>query len=500
MLRKKDLDTFTDYLHDNSGLSAGFAEEIIFPETEQEVVEYFKEAAYKKIPVTISGAGTGIVGGRIPFGGAILSTDRLSRIVDIRKNNGYPGGTAVVEPGVSIEQLCSYAAKCGLTYLPDPTESNAFLGGSVATNASGAKGFKYGSTRKHILGLHVILPSGQLLDIRRGRYKVNDRLYIPVQKGAQISCPLPNYSLPLVKNSAGYYIYSGGDLIDLFIGSEGTLGVVSQIEVSLAELPQDNFTCLVFFKSQGQALKFVYMLKKCSYQSRKLGKNNTVDACCIEYFDEYSLELLRQKYCQIPVGEKAAVYFSQDIFDDLSMKIMQQYADFFDSGGIKEKRVWFSQSRRDKELINSMRYDLPVLINERVKRNGFSKISTDIALSDKYFPAMLDFYARKLRKSAIPYCIFGHIGENHLHVNLMPENIQEFRKAKNLYLEFIQEAVRLGGTVSAEHGIGKLKREYLKIMLGERGIREMASIKKTIDPDLILNQGTIFDKIFLDQL
>ena len=151
-------------------------------------------------------------------------------------------------------------------------------------------------------------------------------------------------------------------------------------------------------------------------------------------------------------------------------------------------------------MINAMRYDLPVLINEKVKKNGFSKISTDIALSDRNFPAMFDLYDRRLKNSVIPYCIFGHIGENHLHVNLMPENKKDFQGAKNLYLEFINKAVRLGGTVSAEHGIGKLKREYLKIMLGIKGLREMAIIKKTIDPDLILNQETIFEGVFLKQL
>ena len=361
-------------------------------------------------------------------------------------------------------------------------------------------GFKYGSTRKHILGLHVILPNGQLLDIRRGMYPIKDKLYIPTQSKMPISCPIPSYPLPKVKNAAGYHIFSGGDLIDLFIGCEGTLGFVSQIEVSLAELPHEDFTGLVFFEKQAQALEFVLMLKKRSYLSRRQRKNNDIDASCIEYFDEYSLGLLRKKYRQIRAQEKAAVYFSQDIFGDSSMEIMEEYASFIDSAGIKDKQIWFSASPRDKELINAMRYDLPVLINERVKKNGFSKISTDIALSDKYFSSMFDFYESRLKDSVIPYCVFGHIGENHLHINLMPQSEKDFIGAKNLYLEFIQEAVRLGGTVSAEHGIGKLKREYLKIMFGERGLREMAVIKKTIDPDLILNQGTIFEEIFLKQL
>ena len=270
--------------------------------------------------------------------------------------------------------------------------------------------------------------------------------------------------------------------------------MVSKIKVTLGELPQQDFTSVIFFKIQAQALEFVLKLKERTYQSRRQKKINDIDAACIEYFDEYALDILRGKYRQIAVGQKAAVYFSQDVFDEQGMNIMEEYAGFIDSLKIKDNQIWFSSSERNKELINAMRYDLPVLINERVKENGFSKISTDISVSDYNFPAMFEFYERRLRNTSIPFCVFGHIGENHLHVNLMPENERDFLKGKNLYLEFIQEAVRLGGTVSAEHGIGKLKREYLKIMLGVKGIHEMAVIKQTIDPDLILNQGTIFEE------
>lgn len=500
MLRKKDPDTFIDYLQDNSGLPLGSAEEIVFPESEKEAAAYLQEAASKKMPVTISGAGTGIVGGRIPFGGTILSTDRLDKVIDIQKFSKRPGGTACIEPGISLEQLCKEAYKYGLTYLPDPTEKNAFMGGTIATNASGAKGFKYGATRMHILGLHVILSSGQVLDIKRGNHYIKDRLYLPPESGIPLVCAIPNYSLPNIKNTAGYYIYQGSDLIDLFIGSEGTLGLVSEIKVALSEIPQQDFTGVVFFKGQAQALEFVFDLKKQTYISRSKKDDNGIDAVCIEYFDEYSLKILRRKYSKISSQAKAAVYFSQDIFSQKAMNIMEKYADLLENAGIRDDQVWFLQTSSDKEFVNEMRYDLPVLINERVKKNGFSKISTDIAVSDEHFPAMVAFYESILKNSKIPYCVFGHIGENHLHVNLMPESVKDFNGAKNIYLEFINKAINLGGTVSAEHGIGKLKREYIEIMLGHNGLKEMAVIKKTIDPGLILNKGTIFDEMFLKHL
>ncbi len=134
------------------------------------------------------------------------------------------------------------------------------LGGTVATNASGAKGFKYGSTRKHILGLYIILSTGQLLDIQRGNCFVKNRLYIPI-KNKPLFCALPGYRLPKVKNSVDYYIFSGSDLIDLFIGCEGILGMISKIKVILCELPEQEFNGVVFFKTKMQALEFVFNLK-----------------------------------------------------------------------------------------------------------------------------------------------------------------------------------------------------------------------------------------------
>ena len=484
-----------DYLDDNSGLAGSYAEEIVFPDTEQEAAAFLQESHRKKTPVTISGAGTGVVGGRIPFGGTILSTARLNRVIDINRNSdGSPGGKAAVEPGVSISRLAQEAAKFGLAYLPDPTEKNAFIGGTVATNASGAQGFKYGPTRRYVEGLHIILPSGNVLDIKRGQFIVGDRLSITVSNEEHIECPLPGYRLPAIKNSAGYFISPGTDLLDLFIGQEGTLGFISRIEISLAEAAPESFSGVVFFDHLPQALNFADMLKKRSHLSREQGRGDEIDAACIEYFDEYSLDILRQKYSRIPGGKKAAVYFDQNIPGELSLTLIGRYAEFIEKRGIKTEEVWFAESSHDKELLSAMRYDLPVMVNERVKHNGFSKISTDIATTDEKFPEMFAYYMQKLTEETIPYCIFGHIGENHLHVNLMPEDRNEFIRSKQIYELFITKAVSLKGTIAAEHGIGKLKREYLKAMLGMDSINEMLKIKKAIDPDYILGRGTIFEE------
>ncbi len=492
MLSKTDSSTFADYLEDSSGLTGGYAEKIVFPETEQEATEFFRTITGKSLKVTISGAGTGVVGGRIPNGGIILSTDKLNKILEITKFKDKSGGLAIVEPGVRIEDLKEEAERKGLAYLPDPTEKNAFIGGTIATNASGARGFKYGSTRNWIESLRVVLATGQVLKIRRGEFIVKDNLRINLKYNEFIECSLPDYFLPQIKNAAGYFIRKGTDLIDLFIGQEGTLALVTQVGLKLGELPRENFSGLIFFNEELKALDFVSVLKEKTYAARKNKQVNDIDATCIEYFDGNSLELLREKHPQIPRKKEAAVYFDQDITGNSELKIMEKYIKFTEQLGIDPDEIWLAESAKYKNLLLNLRHDLPVLINERCKRNGFSKISTDIAVSDENFPKMFNLYRSKLRQVKIPYCRFGHIGENHIHVNLMPENKADFLSAKQIYMEFIKEAVRLGGTISAEHGIGKLKREYLKIMIGAQGMRQLAVIKRSLDPELILGVGNIF--------
>lgn len=501
MLRKNDAQAFLDYLTDNSGLIGGYAEEIVLPETEKEAVEFFKEASSKNLKVTISGAGTGVVGGRIPYGGAILSTEKLNRILDISRYKDRPGGKAVLEPGVRIEELKKEAEKLKLAYLPDPTEKNAFCGGTVGTNASGARGFKYGATRRYIRRLKVILSSGEILDIARGQVILKNKLRINLDQNKYIECPLPNYFLPETKNAAGYFLGEGTDLIDLFIGQEGTLGLVSQIEFELNEAPETSLTGMIFFAEETKALDFADKLKSRSYQTRSAYAPQGIDAASIEYFDYYALDLLREKYAQIPKEKKAAVYFEQDINRGQNQsEIMQSYADFIEQLGAGAEEIWFADARAYKDLIVSLRYDLPVIINEKVRQSRFSKISADIAVNDKNFPLMFNFYRKKLKEIKFPYCLFGHIGENHLHVNLMPENNNDFLLAKKIYLEFVEEAVRLKGTISGEHGIGKLKREYLRVMVKEEGLFQMAIVKRVFDSKLILGIGNIIPEEVLTRV
>ncbi|MBI4846098.1 MAG: FAD-binding oxidoreductase [Candidatus Omnitrophica bacterium] len=500
MLRNNDKNTFINYLEDNSGLKRGDAEEIVFPQTEEEAIEFLKESAGNKSMVTISGAGTGVVGGRIPRVGKILATDRLNRIIEIQRNQDDSGGWAVVEPGVSVQRLNDEAMRLGLIYRPDPTEKNAFIGGTVATNASGAQGFKYGATRNYILGVNVIFAKGQKMSFKRGEVILDNAVSINFKDGSRIKCPVPQRQYIQIKNTAGYFIYKGSDLVDLFIGQEGTLGLISRITVKLADLPRKSFSGLVFFDTDKQALELVQMLKMRSYLSRKEQSKDDIDCACIEYFDLNCLRMLKEKYSLIPQKKNAAIFFEQNMETENEAKVMGFYEQLMENLKIRDEFIWIGSSMREKEQITAMRYDLPVIINEKVKKNKVCKISTDCAVSDDEFPRLFWFYKQKLKESEIPFCIFGHIGENHLHVNLMPEGQDDFLKASRKYKEFIVTAVKMGGTVSAEHGIGKLKREYLKIMLKDTALRQMAAIKMAFDPQLMLGMGNIFEEQIFKKL
>ena len=501
MLRKTDSELFTDYLSDCSSLPMGCAEEIVFPQSLQEIRQVLTEFNSKKIKVTFSGAGTGVVGARIPLSGAVLATDNLNRIIDIKEYGKNGLKTAVVEPGVRLNELNAYLRTYGLKYLPDPTEKNAFLGGTIATNASGAQGFKFGQTRDHVLGLQVVLADGNVLDIQRGKYTLNKDLKIRLNDARDISCSLPDFRLPKSKNSAGYYVGPGTDLIDLFIGQEGTLGMVSLAEIKLVPLPEDVLSAMVYFGKEDDAVDFGAQLRDVSKRNRNAADCNVcIDAACIEFFDNNSLVLLRKKFSGIPESKTAAIYFEQDIlgcgFDD----ILECYADFLTRAGISDNNIWIAQKQNDRDKMEKIRYDLPVLINEKVKANGFSKISTDIAVCDDNAKGMFEYYKSRLKGTRIPFCIFGHIGENHLHLNLMPETDDDFNKAKQMYTDFVKQALLYGGTISAEHGIGKLKREYFKLMAGEKALAGMAKIKSSFDPNLILCPGNIFAPELFDSL
>lgn len=482
MIIKTDKDIIKCYFEDESGLLGGYADKVLSPENEKDAVEIMRDASDKKTPLTISGGGTGVTGARVPFGGAILATDSLNKIIDIDEKNLY----ATLGPGVRLSELQADLSKKNLIYLPDPTEPNAFLGGTISTNASGAKGFKYGPTRNYIKRIKVLLSTGDILDITRGEFSVKKGEPFPLKlKDREIKLNLPAYRMPDIKTAAGYYVKDNTDLIDLFIGQEGTLGLILEADIALGIKPEGVMSFFSFFPSEKDALSFI--------NEAKLNK-----ALSMEFMDINSLRLLHTKFSNIPIGfAKAMVYFEQDHNKENEDKLTEYWLKLLEKHNALTGSSYFADSDREREKLIELRHALPEMINEIVKRNKLPKVGTDIAVPDKGFDEMFAFYKEKLRSAKIDYVIFGHAGENHLHVNMLPKTEDEFKKSRSVYMDFVKKAVELGGTVSAEHGIGKLKHAFLEVMYGRKNMQEMAMFKKTLDPACILGLDNIFPKELL---
>jgi FAD/FMN-containing dehydrogenase len=434
------------YLVDASGFK-GHADKVLVPATETELLQIVAEAARDRIPVTISGAGTGVTGGRVAQSGWVVSLEKLQRVE-------IESGRAVVGAGLSLEALQAAAGRTNQFYAPDPTEWTASIGGTIATDASGSRSFRYGSTRKHILRLRVALMDGRLLNVKRG-----DRVDFDVPE-----IPIPNTT----KNTAGYRLRAGMDWIDLIAGSEGTLGIVIEAELQLLPKPADVLAGVVFLPDDEAALEAVQAWR--GLDGLRM----------IEYFDRNSLTFLRQRFSETPEKAGSALLIEQENGD------IDYWADH------APEDSWFAASDQDRERFRRFRHALPELVNDTMRRRGFLKLNTDFAVPLDRNREMLSYYHARLRESGVDYVLFGHIGDAHLHVNVLPNSEAEFKCAQTLLLDFAHHAVELGGTVSAEHGLGKRKAHLLELQYTPAQIESMKAVKRRLDPEWLLNQGNVF--------
>jgi FAD/FMN-containing dehydrogenase len=304
---------------------------------------------------------------------------------------------------------------------------------------------------------------GQVLDVKRG-----DRIDFAVP-----ALPLPDTT----KNTAGYPLAPGMDWIDLFTGSEGTLGIVIEAELQLlpapVPAPHDVLAGVVFFGSDNAALDAVDAWRDIEGLSM------------IEYFDEKSLAFLRQRFDETPENAGAALLIEQENGD----------IDFWAEHAYPEhapNASWFAASDQDRDRFRRFRHALPELVNDTMRRRGFLKLGSDYAVPLARNREMLAYYHAGLRQHALDYVIFGHIGDAHVHVNILPKSQAEFEAGQRLMFDFARHAVELGGTVSAEHGLGKRKAHLLEQQYTPAQIESMKEVKRRLDPRWLLNRGNLF--------
>jgi FAD/FMN-containing dehydrogenase len=449
-----DSEVAASYLEDASNLR-GHAERLFAPSDEAELSGILREANASGTPVTIAGAGTGVTGGRVPFGGWVISLERFHRL---EVHSGY----AICGAGVLLRELHAAAQASGQFYPPDPTETGAAIGGNIATNASGSRSLKYGATGRWVQRLRVAFADGTVREFGRGDAIDFDPGRIP---------------LPAVtKNTAGYLLRPGMDWIDLICGSEGTLGVVTEARVGLLPIPKAMLAGVIFFPSDDAALDVID-----EWRGLRM----------LEYMDANSLRVLRARYPEMPKEAAAALLIEQELESEDDPEV-DVWIERIEASGALAEASWFATTAADRERFRKFRHALPEVVNDTVRRSGALKMNTDYAVPLARNREMLGHYRERL-EAEFPgrYVIFGHIGDAHVHVNLFsdPENPKH---ATEVLADLARKAVELGGTVSAEHGLGKRKAHLLQIQYAPEHLETMRAVKRRLDPGNILGRGTIW--------
>jgi D-lactate dehydrogenase (cytochrome) len=526
-------DSYADYLSDESRYGPSTADRLVLPHSEAQVAEELITSARESRDVTVSGGRTGIVGGAVPRRGVLLSLERMSRLRGVFR---LPDGRFGIrtEPGISVADLrrrlerrdldieenalneqertdlsAFLADERSFFYAPDPTEDTAHVGATVATNASGARSFRYGATRKHVVGVRLCLTSGEVVAVRRGDCSAAKRTFTLRSGGEDRNVQLPSYRMPTTKNAAGYYVEDDVDLVDLIVGSEGTLGVITEVELALTTAPEGVLSALAFFPSDDDAIAFV----KHARGDGDSGPPEGVTPIALEFFDSRSLDFLRERRAEegpsseipdLPAEAGAAVLFEQDYTEDSLLDSYEAWEAILSAHGSSMDDTWGGLEESELEKLKALRHSIAEQVNGAIARAnsahpGIHKIGTDASVPDDALDKMVAFYRSELEPTDLSHVMFGHVGDNHLHLNIMPRSPEELASGKELARRFAEKAVELGGSVSAEHGIGKIKHDFLRLQYGDEGLREMAAVKRAFDPARILNRDVMFPEGCLEE-
>ena len=519
---------YGEYLRDESR-QVGNAESIVFPKSEYEIISSVKEMSRKNIQITTQGARTGLAASAVPYGGHIINLSKMNKVIGARYDESGDRFFITVQPGVLLSELRKYTANKSFNtdgwdeksinalkhmeknqwfYSTDPTETSASMGGMASCNASGAKSYRYGSAREHINGLRVVLADGDVLDIKRGRHIAGEdgKFHLVTEGGRRIEGKLPNYKMPDVKkNTSGYYNKPKMDMIDLFIGSDGTLGIISEIEIELNKTQKSNWGITIFMPDEDKAVDLVRAIRE---EITIDNINLKLNPSAIEFFSHNALCMLKEQQKtnaafsniqEIKDSYHTAVYVeTESDSDDEVWAEVEKLGDVINGLGGNEDETWVAYNPSNLEKLHYFRHACPECVNmqiDNIKKTDsrITKLGTDMSVPDNKLKDVMKMYNEGIEENNLTAVIFGHIGNNHLHVNIIPQNISEYEKGKELFLTWSEKIAAMGGAVSAEHGVGKLKAPFLKKMYGEEEINEMRKLKKIFDPAQIFNRGTIFE-------
>ncbi len=481
-------DSIENYLSDESNLK-GNLDVVYIPENEDELKTLIIECYNKNLHITLRGSGTGLTGGSSPDKDILISLEKLNKIkfFDIKKER------IIVEPGVTLEQLDNYLERYNYFYPPNPTESKASIGGNVATNASGSRSFKYGATRNFIMRLKILLSDGTILDIERGKNFAKNNKVVVQGDNKIFEFNVENIFNTQIKNASGYYITENMDAIDIFIGSEGTLGIFTEIELKVKKKSEHLIGIIAWFETFESVYNYVStFIKNVNKEVNNKEFKELILPRIIEFYDNNSLIFLKDDFPQIPDKAKYAVWIEIEcnLIDEES--ILEQYFQIICNNTSLYDETWIAITKDEYDNFIKIRHKLPEKTTELVRHLGHTKLSIDMAVPFERLKEYFLEVEKKFNDFKIPSCIYGHISSSHLHCDMFYKNIEEKINAENIYSEIIDFGLMMGGTISAEHGIGKIKKEFFYRMYSSDQINKMKAIKNIFDKKNILNISNIF--------
>jgi len=417
-------------------------EAVLLPRTAREVSAILRLANERHFPVTARGGGVGYTGGAVPVeGGVVVGTDRMNRVREVSASNLY----AVTEPGVTTYALQQAVEEVGLFYPPDPASyKNSYIGGNIAENAGGIRSAKYGVTKHYVLGLEVVLPTGEV-----------------VRTGGLTS-----------KNVVGF------DLTGLICGSEGMLGIITEATLRLLPLPETTRTVRATFKTMRAACACPPAFTR-----------SRVTPVAVEVLDRNSIRAVESEFAfGIDPGAGALLLVSVDGGHEeveRTARVVEEVVR--ELGGYDVLR---SESREDEDRL----WDVRRALSPAIRKFGTLKFNEDVVVPRSRVPELVERVEGIGRKYETFVVNFGHLGDGNIHVNFMcdREDPAAVGRAREAVGETFAAAVSLGGTISGEHGIGYVKSPYLPLALDAETIEAMRRIKRALDPNGILNPGKMF--------
>lgn len=462
---------YEEYLMDEARFS-GYARSISFPESEEDILAVLAELRKEQIPVTMQGGKTSITGGAIPLDGHIMNLSHMNHVKGSQLLEDKTGLIAV-EPGITLmdlkKEIDSRFRKNPLFWPPDPTETSATVGGIAAVNAQGITRLLYGDSRNYIEGIRLINYDGEIREIKRGEQ-------LTLSDGSEL------------------------ELLDAVLGKEGITGIISELVLKLIPKPESVWGIAFFFEQEEDAGQLVEDLKK------DMPKCEDAQVAAVEYIDRRTMNLIEQRKDMmtrikdlpaIPESVVSMIYIEIHGKEDAIEAIAESLMEMAVACESDLDQSWAVTGETEVEKMHAFRHGAAETVNlyvEEARRADprITKLGMDMSMDNMSFSRILFCCKEEIEKAGLKGCIFGHALENHLHVNLLPSDYEEYERAIELIQKWAKEVQKGKGKVIGEHGVGKLKRKILGEFVSPDYIKLCQELKMKFDHAEGFNKENIF--------